>query len=123
MTAQHLAGVGGNPGQVPGLEGNPDLPGGDSLRPRPDSGNAQSLMPSLDDLTSDHDRAGHTPTRSTAPALKEDGIQATPGRGIQTQHFQCDMGHRYAQKVTRRIKRSFYIFQLPILNLFKNFFN
>ena len=96
MTAQHLAGVGGNPGQVAGLEGDPDLPGGDSLRPRPDSGDAQSLMPSLDVLTSDHDRAGHTSSGPPAPALKEDGIQSILGRGVHTQHFQCHMGHRYA---------------------------
>ena len=38
MTTQHLAGVGVNPRQVPGLEGDPDLPGGDSLGPGSDSG-------------------------------------------------------------------------------------
>ena len=38
MSTQHLAGTGGNPRQVPGLEGDPDLAGGDRLRPGSDSG-------------------------------------------------------------------------------------
>ena len=90
MTRLHLAGVGGNPGQVPGLEGDPHLSGGDRDRPWAHPGNSRpvsALSLSHDDLTSDHDRAGHTSSRPTAPSLKEDGIQPASRRRIQTQHF------------------------------------
>ena len=43
MTRLHLAGVGGNPGQVPGLEGDPHLTGGDRDRPGAHPGNTRSV--------------------------------------------------------------------------------
>ena len=39
MTRLHLAGVGGNPSKVSGLEGDPHLPGGDRDCPGPHPGN------------------------------------------------------------------------------------
>lgn len=97
MTKQHyLAGVGGDPRQVPGLEGDPDLAGGDRLRPGSDPGEPGPVSRAESrSLTSDHDRAGHTPSRTAPSSLKKDGIQSTSVRGVPTQHFQCDMGHRY----------------------------
>ena len=84
MTRQHNVGVGGDTGQVPGLEGDPHLARGDRDRPGPDPGNTRQVSDAdcQDDLSSDHDRAGHSPSRTAAPSLKKDGIQSASKRGI-----------------------------------------